>query len=239
MATAKKTEFITLKPIVLQSTNIRIVGDSPLLVHKWSFKSLRELLGNTPKIARKIPRNPFAEVAASLYWMEPERDPFPFTAEMITDPEGTAYNQLLDKYEAYTEEDFVRDTTGARFGFPVTGIKSAGISAVYRNGMHKNKVSLQANFFIRGEGEQQLAEIKFDGPVGIRQDTVRVGMGSADMRYRPVFENWSMDLMVQYDKNGVLDLSSIVNIINRGGYFNGIGEWRLEKGGQFGAFHVE
>lgn len=55
MATAKKTEFITLKPIVLQSTNIRIVGDSPLLVHKWSFKSLRELLGNTPKIARKIP----------------------------------------------------------------------------------------------------------------------------------------------------------------------------------------
>lgn len=239
MAATKKETVITLKPIKLTSANVRIVGDTPLLVHKWTFKAMRELVMGSDKIARKIPRNPFAEVAASLYWMEPERDPFPFTANMVTDPEGTEYYALLDKYEAYTEEDLLRDMEGARFGFPVTGVKSAGISAVFRNGLHKNKVSLQAGFFIRGEGEQQLTEIKFEGPVGIRQDTVRVGMGSADMRYRPVFENWSMNLEVQFDKNGVLDLTNIVNIINRGGHFNGIGEWRLEKGGQFGAYHVE
>lgn len=238
MAT-KKNEVVTLKPIALQSVNVRIVGDSPLIVHKWSFKSLRELVNKGETIGKKIPRNPFAEVAASLYWMDAERDPFPFSAEMVTDPEATEYNALINKYAAYTEEDFLRDIEGARFGFPVTAIKAAGISSIYRNGMYKNKVDLQSGFFVRGEGEQQLGEIKFDGCVGIRQDTVRVGMGTADMRYRPVFENWSMDLKIQFDKNARFKLTDIVNIINRGGYFNGIGEWRLEKGGQFGAYHVE
>jgi len=36
-----------------------------------------------------------------------------------------------------------------------------------------------------------------------------------------------------------MSLEQIINCINAGGYTVGIGEWRPEKDGNFGMFHVE
>jgi len=68
---------------------------------------------------------------------------------------------------------------------------------------------------------------------------VRVGMGTADIRYRPVFENWYMDLQLEYNANSNVTLEQILNIIEAGGYGVGIGEWRPEKDGRFGTYHIE
>ena len=35
-----------------------------------------------------------------------------------------------------------------------------------------------------------------------------------------------------------LYVDQIINLINMGGFSNGVGEWRPEKDGQFGTFHV-
>ena len=35
-----------------------------------------------------------------------------------------------------------------------------------------------------------------------------------------------------------MTIENIINAINLGGQLNGIGEWRIEKGGQYGSFHV-
>ena len=43
MAT-KKTEVIEIKPIEIAKLNIRIVGDTPLIMHAWSEKAKREML---------------------------------------------------------------------------------------------------------------------------------------------------------------------------------------------------
>ena len=67
---------------------------------------------------------------------------------------------------------------------------------------------------------------------------VRVGMGSADIRYRGEFNSWYMDLTIRYNKNGQYSLEQILNIINLGGYGCGIGEWRPEKSGQNGMYHL-
>ena len=67
---------------------------------------------------------------------------------------------------------------------------------------------------------------------------VRVGMGTADLRYRGEFANWSADLTVKYNANGPFSLEAIVNIINAGGLICGVGEWRPEKDGQNGMFHI-
>lgn len=237
MAT-KKTEIIEIKPVEMEYAPLTIVGDTPLIVHKWSFKALMEML-KTEKIKKKVPRNPVAETAAALYWMDEDRDPFPALPFTMMSNGDKLYENLIKKYTEYTEEDFKRDATGARFGFPVTAIKKAAISSAFRNEMSKDKVSLQGAFFINGEGDQQLIEIKCDTIPSIRQDNVKVGMGSADIRYRPQFENWSIDLVVTYNKNGKLKLKDIFNIINLGGQTNGIGEWRIERGGQFGTFHIK
>ena len=61
----------------------------------------------------------------------------------------------------------------------------------------------------------------------------------ADLRYRPAFVNWKIRLKISLTNVGTFDMQSIVNAINLGGFMNGIGEWRMERDGEFGAFHVE
>ena len=83
-----------------------------------------------------------------------------------------------------------------------------------------------------------LAEIESDTPI-MREDMVRIGMGSADLRYRAEYRNWSMNLELEYNASGDYTLEQIVNIINAGGYACGLGEWRPEKDGDFGRYHIE
>ena len=238
MATKEK-EMIEIRPVDMKKLNMTIIGETPLVVHKWSFKALMELYKFESTLTKKLPRNPVAEVAASLYWMDADKDPFPRLPFSMMSNGKELYRKALDKYVSYTEEDFIRDATGARFGFPATAIKKAGINTVYWNKMSKNKVSLQSAFFIDGEGEDQLVEIKSPSIPSIRQDNVKVGMGAADIRYRPQFDDWSMDLSLRYNANGNLSIEDVYNLINIGGQLNGIGEWRIEKGGQYGMFHVK
>lgn len=235
MATAKKNEIIEIKPVQMETVSLTIVGDTPLIVHKWPEKARRELLKDTG-IGKKVPRNMYAEAAATLWWMDIAADPFSMAYK---GGNIATFDEWIEKYKGYGQEDYIRDVTGARFGFPVTAIKKAAISAAYRNEMSKDKVSLQGCFFIPGEGEDQLAEIVCDGIPSIREDGVKVGMGTADLRYRAQFESWHMNILLRYNVNGKLSLSDIINIINLGGQTNGIGEWRIEKSGQFGMFHVK
>ena len=68
---------------------------------------------------------------------------------------------------------------------------------------------------------------------------VTIGMGTADLRYRAEYPEWYMELVLEYDKNDAFRLEDIINFIDYGGYCNGIGEWRPEKDGLFGQYHVE
>ena len=50
--------------------------------------------------------------------------------------------------------------------------------------------------------------------------------------------NWSVELVVSFNKNGNYSLENIINIINAGGYVCGAGEWRPERDGQYGMYRV-
>lgn len=216
MATKKTVETIEIKPVDIAVVNVRIVGDTPLIMHRWSVKAKREILDKEmgkAKKAREVKR-PINDFCRSMYWMANEPD------------------------ESATDDEIMEAVPDGRFGFPVTAIKQAAISAAFRSGMSKDKVSLQGAFFINGEGDEQLAEVKGDKP-HIREDMVRVGMGAADIRYRGEFDNWYMDLTLRYNKNGQYSLEQILNILNIGGFCCGIGEWRPEKSGQNGMYHIQ
>lgn len=212
---AKNVETIEIKPIEIQKTTIRVVGDTPLIMHAWSEKAKREILDKQmkkTKAAAKQAKNPVEDFIRSMYWLEG------FPEEMSEDG----------------FEEAIRN--GARFGFPVTAFKQAAISAAYRMGWTKDKMSMRGAFFIDGD-ENQMVEIFSDVPV-IREDMVKVGMGTADIRFRGEFRNWYAELTISYNKNGQYSLEQIINIINAGGYVCGIGEWRPERDGQYGMFHV-
>lgn len=215
MAT-KNVELIEIRPIEIQKTTIRIVGDTPLIMHAWSEKAKREMLDKQMKKTKSAAReakNTVEDFVRSMYWLTP----------MPTD---------------MTEDGFEKAIAdGARFGFPVTAFKQAAISAAYRMGWAKDKMSLRGAFFIDSD-ENQMIEIHSDTPV-MREDMVKVGMGTADIRYRGEFRNWYADIVISYNKNGQHTLEQILNILNAGGYVCGVGEWRPERDGQNGMFHVE
>ena len=215
---AKKNEaaIIEIKPINIVTTTVRIACDTPLIMHRWSEKAKRMILEKQMKKTKssaKEAKNPIEDFIESIYWME-------------------------GKPSEYTEEAFDEACrNGARFGFPVTAIKQATISSAYRNGLTKDMASLRGAFFIAGEGSDLLAEVKGCTPT-MREDMVRVGMGVADIRFRGEFASWYMDLQVSYNANGAYTLDQIINLINVGGFSCGIGEWRPEKDGNYGMYHV-
>lgn len=216
MAT-KNVETIEIKPIKIVKTNIRIVGDTPLIMHAWSEKAKREMLDKQmkkTKTSSRSAKNPMEDFIRSMYWLTP----------MPTDMSENGFLKAIND--------------GAKFGFPVTGIKQAAISAAYRMGWSKDKASLRGVFFIDGD-ENQMVEIHSDTPV-MREDMVKINMAkTADIRYRGEFRNWYADLTISYNANGQYTMEQVVNIINAGGYVCGLGEWRPERDGQYGMFHVE
>lgn len=70
---AKKDEVIQITPISIKSVPIRIVGDSPLIVHAWSEKAKRMMLdaqmGKTKTKAKEV-KDPFDDFVQSLYWLQ-------------------------------------------------------------------------------------------------------------------------------------------------------------------------
>lgn len=216
MAKKNESAIIDIKPINIVTTTVRIAGDTPLIMHRWSEKAKRMILEKQMKKTKssaKEAKNPVEDFIESIYWMG-------------------------GKPSEYTEEAFEEACrNGARFGFPVTAIKQATISSAYRNGITKDMASLRGAFFIAGEESELLAEVKGCTPT-MREDMVRVGMGVADIRFRGEFANWYMDLQVSYNANGAYTLDQIINLINVGGFSCGIGEWRPEKDGNYGMYHV-
>ena len=222
MATKKTTEeVIEIRPIDIRTAQLRIVGDTPLIVHAWSEKAKKMMLDamQGKKTGKQKPKkNPVDDFIQAAYWLDHK----PVYADDASEEECT---------QAFVEAI----QSGARFGFPVTAIKQAAMSAAYRLGWVKNQMGMRGAFFF--ESENGMVEIHSDVPE-MREDMVKVGMGSADIRYRPQFNNWYADLTITYNASSDISLENIINAINAGGYVCGIGEWRPEKDGDFGRFHV-
>lgn len=215
MVKKSTNDVMEIAPIKITNVTIRIVGTTPLIMHAWSEKAKREMLDKQMKVTKTKAReakNPFGDFIRSMYWL----------TDMPTEMTPEAFENAINN--------------GARFGFPVTAFKQAAISAAYRMGWTKDKMSLRGAFFIEGD-ENQMLEIKSDTPI-MREDMVKVGMGTADIRYRGEFRNWYADMTISFNENGQYSLEQIINIINAGGYVCGVGEWRPERDGQYGMFQV-
>lgn len=210
MEKKKTEEVVELKPIRIKEMEITIKGVSSLIVNNFNEKSRQQIIDSQMKKTKeKTVRNPIEDFMRACYWLTPM--PKEFTKE--------SFDKALKE--------------GARFGFPAKGIKASIVSGAYRNGMTKDKVSLYGAFLI----PEELVEIKYE-ELDMREDYVRIAHGGTDVRFRPEFKNWSMTFKIQYNEN-VYSLEQLINFINLGGFSCGLGEMRVEKGGNNGAYTVE
>lgn len=119
-------------------------------------------------------------------------------------------------------------------GFPAGGFKKSLIRGAKMTGMVMKDTAMA--LFINPDCiEKQLVKIK--GDCRMRTDMVRIGMGSADVRYRAEYLNWSATLNIEFNE-GMVSVEQILQMIKAAGYGCGIGEWRPEKGGDYGRFDL-
>ena len=189
---ANSTTTVVLPPLQIETVNVTLIGDTPLIVHRWSEKAKKQMLDKQMKkaTAGKEPKDPERDFRESLYVLE----------------DGS-------------------------YGFPIIGFKAAAVTACTSIGS-MTKVAARQAFHVDGE----FAIIEGDEPK-MREDMVRVGMGTADIRYRGEFKKWFTTIAVKYNAN-VMSAEQILNLMQTAGFAVGVGEWRPEKDGQFGRFHV-
>lgn len=205
-----KEEGFDIPAIEIEYFELGLVGDSPLIVHAWSEKAKKEILDKQMKVAKtrvRAVRNPVGDFIDSLYWL----------SEKPEEPTEEAFEQALKN--------------GAEFGFPAVAFKAAAVSAGFRSGVTKNKTVPNSAFHINRD------MIKINGTPEMREDMVKVGMGTADLRYRGEFKEWSVTLPIRYN-SAVFSIEQIINLFNLGGFACGVGEWRPERGGSYGMYHV-
>jgi hypothetical protein len=116
------------------------------------------------------------------------------------------------------------------YGFPSVAFKMAMTGACrYVEGVPMTVA--RGAFFVEGE------MVKIQGEPTMREDMVRVGMGTADIRYRGEFREWRAELLISYNASVLTD-EQVVNLLNIAGFAVGVGEYRPERDGPYGRFHV-
>ena len=194
-----------------QQFRVWLVGDTPLITNAWSEKAKRQMLGTQVGAikAGKEKRDPEADFVSSLYEMTP-----------------------------------------GVYGFPVTGIKKCILSAAHKDkGIPKTEVL--ASLWVNGEMTRvrpALAGAICDMPLiriwgsepEMREDMVKVGKGlnkTASLAYRAQFTVWAFCLTGRFDP-ATLKEEALGFLIEQAGNRAGLGEWRNERSGVFGAFHM-
>lgn len=117
-----------------------------------------------------------------------------------------------------------------RPGFPAVAFKSAAVGACRFVDTMK-MTEARGSFHIIGD------LIAIEGDPEPREDMVRVGMGTADIRYRAQFRQWAVTLHIEYNAS-VITPETIVHLFDTAGFAVGVGDWRPERDGSFGMFHV-
>lgn len=208
MAKNPETAQIELPPLNINLIEVTLIGDTPLICHAWSEKAKKEMLGKQMKEAKPA---------------KPAKDP-------VEDFEQSLYR--------------IED---GGYGFPSVAFKSAAVTAC-TSVAGITKVAARQAFHVVGEHAAvrgtfsgslmrlDLVRILGSEPE-MREDMVRVGLGTADIRYRGQFWPWHACVRIRFNAS-VLSDRQIVNLFNTAGFGVGIGEWRSERDGQHGMFHV-
>lgn len=199
------------KEVQFKRFAIWLVGDTPLIVHAWSEKARREMLQKQVKATKggRDVRDPEADYISSLYEM----------ADSV-------------------------------YGFPAMGIKNCILSSA-----HKDKgiarTAVMAALWIDAEMvrtrpalagaicDMPLIRIWGEKPV-MREDMVKIGSGlnkTATLSYRGQFTQWGMRVTGKFNST-VLTPEALAFLIQQAGVESGLGEWRNERRGVFGAFHL-
>ena len=148
-----------------------------------------------------------------------------------------AVKRIRDPQEDY-ESSLYRTDTG--FGFPLLAFKQATVDAARFFDKSVTMKLVQQAIFMTGVPTLDRTELltPIVGEPKMREDMVRVGVGGTDLRYRGEFLDWSAVLTITY-VTSTLSRDSVLSLVDAGGQFVGVGEWRPDRKGQNGTYTID
>jgi len=119
-------------------------------------------------------------------------------------------------------------------GFPAIGIKKAMVLAGQRFGDEKG-TELYGALTIPGE----LLPVVSPHPPRMRTDRVVLSGPSrtASLAYRPEYWPWTITVPIAFNAT-FISLDQVINLLSMAGFAVGIGDWRVDKKGNFGTWEV-
>lgn len=161
-----------------------------------------------------------------------------------------AKQQMLDAQQGKKSPKQIRDPeseylsslyrTKDGYGFPLLAFKAATAGASRFFDKSVTMVLVRQALFMTGVPSADMVDMltPITGEPKMREDMVRIGIGGTDLRYRGEFPDWTADLEITYVKS-TIDQSSVLSLVDAGGRFVGVGEWRPEKRGQNGTYTID
>lgn len=207
---AKANTTISIPEIRLERHTLYVVGNAPLIVHAFAEKSRKQMLDKQMKTAKggRDARDPYAEVEAARYTLPDGTDGFPAVA--FKSAAVTACTSLSDVTKV-----------AARQAFRVEGVSM-------------NSGGVLSGAYVRTALVPLVAH-----PPTIREDVVRLSgpSRSAEMRYRPEYSAWGVELSVVLNPQ-VVSIGQLATMFQAAGHGVGVGEFRPERDGDCGTFDV-
>ena len=147
----------------------------------------------------------------------------------------TKERELKDPQEEAT--NCLHVTSTGEIGVPAVAIKAAMINVAHKD-LGIEKTLVRKSLFIMCDDISGVIPFSEATEPHVREDMVRVGMGSTDMRYRPQIDTWKANLSFEIDAE-LMQVSDLLVLLERAGFGAGLLEWRPEKGGEFGRFELD
>lgn len=213
MAVAKKAESITISAPNIQAINVRIVGDTPLMMARFSQKAMQAMsdvmTGTTKKGSRKA------------------RDPKDFEE----DYEQAKHLALVQK----GDEEWI--------GIPCSALRAALISACRLTGFTMTRAKLSLFVISEGiDKVDSVPLFRVYGEPEMNIAAVRNATGVFDLRARPLWQKWYAQPTIQFDADQ-FSTEDVLNLLRRVGMQVGLLEGRPDSknsaGQGLGTFHIE
>ncbi len=158
--------------------------------------------------------------------------------EMLDAMQGVKKPRTKKDPKAEYENAMYRFEDGG-YGFPAIGFKCATVSGARLFGGSVKMTHLKSALFFKGNtGVDGTQLMRIIGEPVMREDVVKVGISGHDLRYRPLFKEWKTSLEVEF-VDSLISLDSVLSLIEAGGMGVGVGEWRPERGGDWGTYKID
>lgn len=197
-----------------------VTGSIPIELRTFNLR----IVGDTPLIT-----NAWSQKALEM--MRQKQQKKGLTARSAKDPKAD-FESSLYKY-------FDENGNQQGYGFKAIAFKSAAVTALSQVDGGLTKVRARGCFHVGDTAmSNELVRIECPHDPEMREDPVRVATGTADLRYRGEFWPWATMLKIRYNTKAIT-IEQIVSLFNLSGFSVGVGEWRPEKDGRNGMYHVE